>query len=149
MGFTNGLPELGIHDKLFPDEIARKSWGFIRAMIESMIYAKAECVIEGEALLPELIVQLRDKYSDELKICFVGYTEISADEKVKFIKNNSEGKGDWLTENSDSYIIEHVYNMIEHSKLIKISCKETDIKYIDTSAEFESAIEKTIRYLMS
>ena len=30
MGFTNGMPECGIHDLLFPDEIAKKLWGFGR-----------------------------------------------------------------------------------------------------------------------
>ena len=55
MGFTNGMPEYGIHDKLFPDEIAKKSWSFFKAMCESMLWLEVDYVIEGEAILPELI----------------------------------------------------------------------------------------------
>jgi hypothetical protein len=37
MGFTNGIPKYGIHDKLFPNEIAVKFWSFLEAMCENMI----------------------------------------------------------------------------------------------------------------
>lgn len=147
MGFTNGMPEYGIHDKLFPHEIAERAWSFFKAMLESMIYVEADCVVEGEAILPGLIVELREKYPDKLKICFIGYTEVSVEEKVKYIKNNSSGKNDWLTVNSDDYIMDHVNNMIAHSKNIKNSCQENNIKYFDTSKDFLSVIEEAIGYL--
>jgi hypothetical protein len=148
MGFTNGIPEYGIHDKLFPDEIAKRSWSFLKAMLESMIYVEADCVIEGEALLPELIVELREKYPGKLRICFVGYTDVSVDEKVKEIKKYSCGKNDWLIEKSDEYIMDHVQNMIAHSIMIKKSCKENNMRYVDTSKDFMDVIEGTIEYLL-
>ncbi len=126
MGFTNGIPEYGIHDKLFPDEIAERSWSFLKAMLESMIYVEVDCIIEGEAILPELIVELKEKYPDKLRICFVGYTDVTVDEKVKDIKEISCGKSDWLSDKSDEYIIDHVKNMIAHSIKIKKSCKENN-----------------------
>ncbi len=45
MGFTNGAPEFGIHDKLWPDEIADKLWPFLHAMFESMLYGEVDYVI--------------------------------------------------------------------------------------------------------
>ncbi len=148
MGFTNGIPEYGIHDKLFPDEIAERSWSFLKAMLESMINIEIDCVIEGEAILPELIVELREKYPDKLRICFVGYTDVTVDEKVKDIKKISCGKSDWLSDKSDEYIIDHVKNMIAHSIKIKKSCKENNIRYFDTSKNFMDVIEDTIEYLL-
>ena len=148
MGFTNGIPEYGIHDKLFPDEIAERSWSFLKAMLESMIYVEADCIIEGEAILPELIVELKDKYPDKLRICFVGYSDVTVGEKVKDIKKFSYGKSDWIIDKSDEYIIEHVNNMIAHSQRIKKSCKENDIRYFDTSVNFMDVIENIMEYLM-
>ena len=52
MGFTNGIPEYGIHDKLWPDEIAERLWDYLKAMLESIIWSESDIVIEGEALLP-------------------------------------------------------------------------------------------------
>ncbi|QBA64021.1 hypothetical protein [Muriicola soli] len=147
MGFTNGLPEFGVHDKLFPDEIAERLWNFIKAMLESMIYTDTDCVIEGEALLPELIIELLQKHPDNVKVCFLGYSEVEIDRKVNEIKKFSQLKSDWLTDKSDAYIEDHVKNMIAHSKLIKRSCTENQLKYIDTSSSFSDAIDVTMKYL--
>lgn len=147
MGFTNGLPEFGVHDKLYPDEIAKRLWSFIKAMMESMINADNDCVIEGEALLPELIIELLQKYPDHAKVCFMGYTEVEIDRKAKEIKNFSQVKNDWLKDKSDAYIEDHIKNMIAHSKLIKKSCKKYQLKYIDTSMAFMDATDNAMKYL--
>jgi len=149
MGFTNGMPEYGIHDKLFPDEIAARSWSFLKAMLESMIYVETDCIIEGEALLPELIIKLKQKYPDKLRICFVGYTDVSVDQKVKDIKKNNYGKSDWLIDKTDEYMKDHVKNMIAHSIAIKKSCEKNNIRYFDTSKNFMGVLEDTIAYLLA
>lgn len=147
MGFTNGMPEYGIHDMLFPDEIARRAWSFLKAMLESMLHVETDCIIEGEALLPELIAELRDAYPTQLKICFVGYADVSYVKKFKDIKTFSSGKNDWLHDKSDEYILDHVNNMIAHSKLTKKSCKANNITYFDTSKDFMGALKQTMEYL--
>lgn len=147
MGFTNGIPEYGIHDKLFPDEIAERLWGFLKAMFESMIYVKTDCVIEGEAILPELITELLKKYPTELKICFLGFTQVDVDQKSKEIKTFSREENDWLKDKPDEYITDHVKNMIAHSRNIKKSCKENNIRYLDTSDNFMDSLEDALNYL--
>lgn len=149
MGFTNGIPEYGIHDLLFPDDIARRSWSFLKAMLENMLWSEVDYIIEGEALLPELVIELLQKYPNKIKICFVGYTNIDVNEKFKEIKKFSIREKDWLSEKSDEYIIDHINNMVTHSEKIKRSCSESGIRYFDTSQDFKGAIEKTITYLLS
>jgi hypothetical protein len=148
MGFTNGIPQYGIHDKLMPDEIAERAWPFLKAMIESMIYVGTECVIEGEAVLPELIVELRDRYPDELKICFLGFTEIAVAEKVHELKTYKPEGNDWLLEEPDAYIHNHIQNMITYSKRIKKSCIKNQIAYFDTSEDLPGVCTRAIRYLL-
>lgn len=147
MGFTNGLPSYGIHDKLFPEEIAKRIWPFLKAMLESMLYSEVNYIIEGEAILPELIVELLEKYPKQLKICFLGFMEVPVEKKVQAIKKYSLVTKDWLSDKSDEYIIDHVQNMIAHSILIKNSCKENGLIYFDTSNNFVATIEKAIQYL--
>jgi len=148
MGFTNGISEYGIHDMLFPDEIAERSWSFLKAMLESILWGEEDYIIEGEALLPELIIDLVKKYPDKIKICFVGYTNISLDQKVKEIKSFNIQKKDWLIDKSDEYILDHVKNMIAHSIKIKKSCAENNLAYFDTSKNFLDDIEAAIKYLL-
>ena len=147
MGFTNGIPEYGIHDKLFPDEIAKRLWSFLKAMLESMISVETDCVIEGEAVLPELIIELYEEYPEELSICFLGYADVDMDQKFKEIQEYSKEKNDWLADKSDSYVKDHVKNMIAHSRNIKRSCQAHNLTYFDTSDDFMNAIDHTITYL--
>jgi len=148
MGFTNGIPAYGIHDKLFPEEIAEKSWRFLKAMFESMLFSDVNYIIEGEAMLPELLLELLEKYPDKLKVCFVGFTTVNVEEKVKQVKDFSVTKKDWLSDKSDEYITNHVKNMVVHSKKIKIACKVNNIAYFDTSNNFTESIENAMKYLL-
>jgi len=148
MGFTNGIPEYGIHDKLFPDVIAQKMWPFVKAMFESMIYVDTDCVIEGEAILPELIKELQLNYPDKIKLCFLGYKDVNVQKKLIEIRDFSNKKNDWLYDKSDAYITDHINNMIAHSKLIIKSCDENGMRYVDTSVNFLSSLELAKRYLL-
>ncbi|MGM0508573.1 MAG: hypothetical protein ACQERZ_05345 [Fusobacteriota bacterium] len=147
MGFTNGIPEYGIHDKLFPDDIARRFWNFLEGMLENMIWSDKDYVLEGEAVLPELIAKFIDKYPDRIKVCFVGYTKIDVDKKVDEVKKFSTGNNDWLCNESDIYIENHITNMVKHSKMIKNECQKHNLKYFDTSEDFIETLDKAINHL--
>lgn len=148
MGFTNGIPEYGIHDKLFPNEIAEKIWSFLEAMCESMIWTETDYVIEGEAILPDLISKLIDKHPGKIRICFVGYTDIDIEKKVSDIREYGDGKGDWLNKESDHYVYRHIENMVTHSWKMKDSCGKSNIHYFDTSDNFLGVINEATRYLL-
>ncbi|MEM9548495.1 MAG: hypothetical protein AAGA77_21095 [Bacteroidota bacterium] len=149
MGFTHGIPKYGVHDLLFPDVIARKLWSFLKAMCESMLIAEEDCIIEGEALLPELLIELIEKYPDDTKACFIGFIHVNIDQKVEDIRRFSLEKNDWMEDKSDTYVREHVINMIAHSKMIKTACEDQKIHYFDTSNDFEAAIDKILDFLSS
>lgn len=149
MGFTNGIPEYGIHDKLWPNEIAEKIWSFLKAFCENLIWSGTDYVIEGEAVLPELINGLLKKYPDSVKVCYVGYTEVNINDKVKDIYDYSSEKNDWLTNESNEYVQNHISNMIEYSKGIKKACENYNIRYFDTSENFTQALNNAIKYLLN
>ncbi len=148
MGFTNGIPEYGIHDKLFPDEIAERMWKFLKAMLESMIYVEEDCVIEGEAILPELIIQLQKKYPDKLTICFLGYTEVGIENKLAEIRKYGNDENDWLAARPDDYINDHTKNMIDFSRKIESSCRKYGLPYFDTSDGLMDSLDRAMRYLV-
>jgi len=148
MGFTNGVPEFGIHDRLFPDEIAKKIWSFLKAMCESVLCSEVDYVIEGEAILPKLVQELLDEYPDKVRICFIGYTDVDPIEKARDIKTYSDGKDDWLLNESDDYLYDHINNMVTHSRSIKADCEKYGMGYFDTSYDFIGTIDQAITYLV-
>ena len=149
MGFTNGIPEYGIHDKLWPHDIAERFWSFFKAMLDNMLWAEKDYIIEGEAVLPELIVELLETHSDKIKVCFIGYAHTNAKDKVKAIYNYSLEKNDWLTNESPAYVEDHVKNMIAYSKRIEASCKARGIPYFDTSKKFTQVLDNALAYLLA
>ena len=148
MGFNDGLPEYGIHHLLWPDEIARKMGPFLLAMIDSMLVDGMDYVIEGEAMLPELVADLVEKHPGKIRAVFVGYTEISVEDKVALVKKHGAGESDWLTSRSDEYIRDHIGNMIAYSKMIRSECNKHGLPYFDTSEDFPGAIEAATGFLV-
>ena len=148
MGFSNGLSEYGIHHLLFPHEIAEKSWKFLKDMFESMIWGGEDYIIEGEAILPELIADFIDKNQDNIKVCFLGFTELDLEQKLKDVKEYSALKNDWLTKESDAYILDHIQNMVVHSEHMKKACEVHGIHYFDTSTNFREGIKRAKDYLL-
>ena len=148
MGFNDGIPEYGIHHLLWPNEIAEKMAPFLLGMIDSMLVDGVDYVIEGEAMLPELVADLVEKHPDKIKAVFVGYTEIDVKDKVALVKKHADGENDWLTNESDEYIRDHIENMIAYSKMIKDGCKKRGLTYFDTSADFSGTIEAATDFLV-
>ena len=148
MGFNDGIPEYGIHHLLWPNEIAEKMGPFLLGMIDSMLVDGMDYVIEGEAMLPQLIADLIEKHPDKVKAVFVGYTEINVKDKVALVKKHSDGENDWLTNESDEYIRDHIENMIAYSKMIKNECEKHGLSYFDTSDDFLGAIEAATDFLV-
>lgn len=148
MGFTNGIPEYGIHDKLWPDEIAERFWSYLKAMLENMIWSEIDYIIEGEAVLPELIQDLLKKHPGRIRICFVGYANADIDNKVKDVYRYSNGENDWLTNEPKSYVQNHIGNMVQYSKRIKITCDQLGISYFDTSKDFTHVLDEATVYLL-
>jgi hypothetical protein len=116
-------------------------------MCESMLWAEMDYVIEGEAILPELVRELVDDYPDKIRLCFLGYVDVDTEAKLRDIKTFSDGKGDWLTTETDDFIRDHIQNMVRHSQRIKADCGQHDMRYFDTSNDFEAAVEQATHYL--
>ena len=148
MGFNDGIPEYGIHHLLWPNEIAEKMGPFLQGMIDSMLVDGMDYVIEGEAMLPQLVADLVKKHPDKIKAAFVGYTEINLMDKVALVKKHGGGKNDWLTNESDEYIRDHIENMIAYSKMIENGCEEHGLSYFDTSEDFLGAIQAATDFLV-
>lgn len=148
MGFNDGIPEYGINHLLWPNEIAEKMAPFLRGMIDCMLVDGMDYVIEGEAMLPAFVADLVRKHPDRIRAVFVGYTEISVSDKVALVKKHVNSENDWLTNEPDEYIRDHIGNMIAYSKMIRDECKQHGLRYIETSADFPAAIASAVDVLI-
>ena len=148
MGFTNGIPEYGIHDKLWPNEIAERLWDYLKAMLESIIWSESDIIIEGEAVLPELIIDFLKKHPKRIRVCFLGYAHVSVPQKLEEVYEYHRDKKDWLTNESNQYVEDHIRNMVAYSKRIEKTCSHYGIRYFDTSKNFTQALDRAMEYLL-
>ena len=86
-----------------------------------------------------------DEFPGEIKACYIGYSDISLDDKITNVLKYASGN-DWLIIKSKSYIYDHVRNMIKLSDRIKKEALSNQIQYFDTSTDFQNSIEKVIKY---
>ena len=149
MGFTNGMPQCGIHDKLFPDEIAQRMREFFEAMCNSMLWTEVDHVIEGEAILPESARSLQDRNPGKVKACFLGYADIDVDEKVREVNAHGEPTGDWLMNESQEGIHRHIENMVGYSRKVRQQCANCNVSYFDTSSDFLKTLDQATQYLLT
>ena len=75
-----------------------------------------------------------------------GSGHLAPDRAHRFI--DDDGENDWLTNESDDYIRDHIGNMIAYSKMIKNGCEKHGLSYFDTSEDFLGAIEAATDFLV-
>lgn len=149
MGFMNGMPTVGIHDKLWPNEIAVIMWPFLSAMIENIIYSQQDYIIEGEAMLPESVKGLLLKHPEHIKACFIGYDAVKLDEKMNDVVHHPNHSCDWLISQSKDEIANHISNMMGYSLKLKQWSSDQDIEYFSMGKSFEDDLERAMSYLLS
>lgn len=148
MGFTNGIPAMGSHDKLWPHEIAEKMWLFFEAVCENMLHNQFDYLFEGEAVLPERIQALASRYPGQLAVCFMGFAAVSPTTKITAVKQHPN-PADWLVAQPDEAIAEHIENMIGYSQRLKQKCRQYGLAYFDTRSNFENSLEAVVAFLES
>jgi len=148
MGFTNGMPDCGIHDKLYPNEIAEKMWQFVEAMCENILWSQEDVIIEGEAISPSSVRTLLDKHPACIRASFLGYSSIPVEQKVEQVKQFSQGDRDWLVSESEDYVHRHIANMVSYSQEIRDECEKQKLDYFDTSDDFLGAVERATKHLL-
>ncbi len=147
MAFMIGVKDLGIHDKLWPHEIAQKLWGFLEAFIRNLNYNEMDYIIEGEAMKPSLLDALVKDLGENIKVVFIGYDQADPIQKVEECKTYASGEKDWLVKESEEHIKDHIVNMIGYSKTIKEECFKYSIPYFDISKNFNQVIDEVLKYL--
>ena len=102
-----------------------------------------------EAMLPQMVADLVEKHPDKIKAVFLGYADINVNDKVALVRKHGYGENDWLTNEADEYIRDHIDNMIGYSKMIKSGCEKHGLSYFDTSEDFSGAIEAATDFLVA
>jgi hypothetical protein len=140
-------PSLGIQFDLPFVEKAERLWKFGGYLADYLYQLEKNYVIEGDSLIPSRIYQfIQNRDSSKIKVCFVGFTELSVDEKLKIIREH-DSADDWTAEHSDEELVVTIQEMIEYSNYLKNECEKYGFKFFDVSKDFAKIQQEIFDFL--
>jgi hypothetical protein len=145
---TESLPELNINHDLPFVQKSRKIWKISKNLCYYFVSQEKQYLIEGDCILPEQVHELVVERKPVLA-CFVGYCDITAEEKLKIIRKHASENPDWTNDQADEKMIEILNRCIDYSRFLKESCEKFDIPFFDVSMNFTDNWQKAYNYLFS
>ncbi|MFN8473750.1 MAG: hypothetical protein U0822_16290 [Anaerolineae bacterium] len=146
MGLTRGAPEFLIDPDAGAMLVAERLWPIVREMSRSLIVDQAPYVFEGE-LLPKHVAALRDAHPSDVRACFLGYAEITPQQKLRDIRAHAGHPNDWPREYTDADLLPIITREIAFSQYVRAECRAHDLPYFDTSQRFEAALDQAAAYV--
>lgn len=126
---------------------AERLWPLVKPLLTHLIREEPNYLIEGDGILPNQVAELSKDYSNDIKACFVGFSEISTQDKFKQVRELGGNKDDWTKNISDDKLNSYIEDMIKYSKYLKSECNKYDISYFDSSNNFSEYLENVFQYL--
>lgn len=126
---------------------AEKLWPLLKPMLAHLLKEEPDYLIEGDGILPKNASEFIKEYPGQIKACFVGFSEMDPKKKLQKVRDMGGSMDDWTRDITDEKLIVYIKEMIEFSKYLKEECKKYDIKYFDSSDNFEGYLEEVYRYL--
>lgn len=147
-GLANGAPQLGVAYEQSFIERAEKMWPVAKPLLGFFFHEEKDFLIEGDSILPSQVYQLVGE-GNKIRACFVGYAQLSKEEKLALVRTYHQGESDWTKGISDEEMLKLIQEMIEFSKYLKEECEKYGIQYFDVSHDFEKSREKAFAYLFT
>jgi hypothetical protein len=145
----NSAPEYGVtHDLPFVQK-SENTWKFGKPLLKYLILTQKDYTVEGDCILPKDVAELRDRYPEKVKACFLGYCKISTQQKLELVRTFNMGQFDWTLKHDDDAMLKMIESMIEYSIYLKEECKKYNIEFFDVSEDFEGVHLNAFNYLVS
>jgi len=127
---------------------AKSLWPSIKAMIEDCIESKQSYIIEGVALMPDLVELLKKElYWHEIRLVYLAKNDL---EEILdgFARNTSSH--DWLSGAKDNpELLRRVARMVQvKSEYITNLANKVGFTVVDTGVDFEKKIERLVQKIL-
>lgn len=148
MGLTRGLPELAFDPDAGGMQVAERLWPLVREMSKNLFAEGADYVFEGE-LLPKNVAAIRQVYPTQVSACFLGYSTIAPDQKLREIRRHSGYPNDWPQERTEAELMVIIHREIAFSQYLQAESARLHFPYFDVSDQFLPVLEKVIDFIRS
>jgi hypothetical protein len=148
MGLTRGAPEYAIDPDAGGMQVAERLWPIVREMSHSLLVDRVSYVFEGE-LLPKHVAALRAAFPSQVHACFLGYHDISPQQKLHNIRAHAGLPNDWPHTYTDAELLPIIDREIAFSQYVSAECRAHHLPYFDTSLRFAETLDQVVAYVRS
>lgn len=145
---AKGAPEVGVRYEDPLVERAVHMWKLAKHLLGSFLREERGYLIEGDSIVPSQVNELIAE-GKSVRCCFLGYTQLTKDEKLTLVRQHHQGDIDWTRKIPDEEMLPMIDEMIEFSKYLKQECAKYNIKYFDVSHDFEGVRNEAFEYLFA
>jgi putative acetyltransferase len=148
MGLARGYPEMAFDPDAGGMQVAERMWPLVREMSRNLFDEQAGYVFEGE-ILPRHVDALRQEYTTQVNACFLGYSTISPEQKLREIRTHSGYPNDWPQEYSDASLLSIIQREIAFSQYLQAECARVQFPYFDLSRQFMPVLDEVVAFIRS
>ena len=147
MGFARGLPKLGVDPETPAALRGEQLWPVVRGMAMTAVEDGVDYLFEGDLLLPGHAAELRAFRRDAVRAVFLGYSGITAEQKLRHIRASGGEPNDWVAGLADDRVLSIASTNIEFSGRLGKECAAHGLPYFDTSQDFRRALDSAFSCL--
>jgi hypothetical protein len=125
-----------------------KMWPLVKPLLGFFFDEEQDYLVEGDSMLPKQIHELLLEQKP-VRCCFLGYTNMTKDEKLSLVRQYHQGNIDWTRGISDAEMLPMIDEMIQFSKHLQEECGQYGIKYFDISHDFDAVRNEAFEYLFA
>ncbi|WP_127560027.1 hypothetical protein [Saccharospirillum alexandrii] len=146
MAISKSIPSYKLNTNGTSVAVSDEMWPFISALILNLVETNVSYIIEGE-ILPRHVFELANVHDVRVSSCFVGYKDISVEEKISQVRANSGYPNDWTSNLADSELRGLIKEGVQYSEYLYDECQTYGVRYIDFSESFEIGRKATLKCL--
>lgn len=144
--FHETFPQLGIfHCDKAPPESTDHMFPFMKSYLDH--WGHNTFVLDTAYLTPAHFAAAG--FHEKYKIAFLGYSDLSVEEKLWQIRQYPNPINDWTKDFSDDEMRPMVEDMLGYSKRVEQECAETGIRFFNTGRDFDAVQKAAFDYLTS
>lgn len=148
IGAANAIPQLQIDLDSDDESVGEKIWPLVKAMAKVMIKDKIPYLLEGASLQPKHAHELVSEFPTQVRVGFIGYADAEIQWKFEQIKRYGGGPDDWMMQFEDSIVIKELERLKTISIALRQECEIYQLRYVETSIEFDKSVETVIKFLV-
>lgn len=146
MGLARGAAEYPIDPDAGAMQVAERLWPIVREMSHSLLADQVPYVFEGE-ILPRHVAALRDAYPSRVHACFLGYADITPQQKLHEVRAHAGHPNDWPSAYTDAALLPILAREIAFSHDVRAECHAHRLPYFDTSQRFSATLEQVVAHV--